>query len=62
MIRGVPISFAGKSTPMDLLVVDDMPVHVFIGSPTLEKLEARLDMGKCFVTVTIDENEVQEGL
>lgn len=46
---------------MEFLVVDDKPVDVLIGSPTLEKLEARLDMGHNFVTVTIDETEVQLG-
>lgn len=38
-----------------------MVVDIIIGSPTLESLEPRRDLGKCFVTVNIDAFVVQSG-
>lgn len=58
-LNALPISFGEHSFEMDCIVVDDMPVQMIIGLPTLEKLEARIDMDHNGVTVNIEGREVQ---
>lgn len=48
-----------KTASLDFLVIDEMPVDVIISSPTLEPLEAKLDMRHRYVTVKINETWVQ---
>lgn len=45
VVKGVPLSFAAKTASLEFLAGDDMAVDVIIGSPTMESLEAKMDMG-----------------
>lgn len=58
-LKEIPIFFGGHPISLDFLVVYETPVDMIIGSPTLEKLEARIDMGHSYVTATIDGVDVQ---
>lgn len=58
-IKNVPVSFAGKSTELEFLVVEEMPVDLITGSPTLGRLE--VDRKHNYVTINIDKSEVQLG-
>lgn len=62
IVRNFPLSFSGKAVSLEFLVVEKIPVDIIIGSPTLESLEARLDIGHNFETVNIDGSVVQLGL
>lgn len=61
VVTNVPLSFAGKSEFLEFLFVELIPVDMIIGSPTIEYLEALLNMGHNFVTITIYGAEVQLG-
>lgn len=50
----IPISFGGHPVSLDFFDVDEMSVDMIIGTPTLEQIEARIDMGHSYVTGTID--------
>lgn len=51
-----------SKTLLNFLVVDDPQGDVIIGSPTLEKMQAYIDMGNHTVTVTIEEKHCILGL
>lgn len=53
-VRVIPISFGAHSALFYSLVVDEMPVDMIIGIPTLEQLETIIDIGHSYMTVTID--------
>ena len=41
----IPVSFGNLTVHLDFLVVEGKPAEIVIGSPALEMLQARLDMG-----------------
>lgn len=52
-LKGIPLSFSGNKSSVEIKVFDYMPVDVIIGSPILEFLEAKMNTGHSHVTVTI---------
>lgn len=58
-LKGVLVSFADHAASLHFLFIENMPVDTIIGIPNLEQLEARINMGHHYVTMTIDGVDVQ---
>lgn len=57
----LPLSIAGKTASLELLVLDDISIYVIIVIRTMESLETNMDMGKRYTTVKTDGPEVHLG-
>lgn len=55
----VQVSFSNQTTENDFLVIDDIPASMISGTPTLEKLEAMLNLFHNYFTRKIGNDEVQ---
>ena len=61
-IEDVPVSFNGTVTSLNFLVVARSPVDILIGYPTLEELQACIDLGHRSVRMVIGNKTVKMNL
>lgn len=55
----VSISFEGGKTPLNFLVMADLPFDVIIGCPTMEALETCIDLGNHSIAMKLEGNVIK---
>lgn len=53
-LKSIPVTFGQSEAKLNFLVVDGFPVDLLVGYPTMEELQACLDLGNQSVRLVVD--------
>lgn len=58
-LKGLPVSFGELLVQMDFLAVHGSPFDLIVGTPTVEELKAKIDLGQQIVRLSTKEGNIE---